>query len=244
MPDTKHVLILSDNTYLIQGFQAIIKKRGINADFTFRKSPERICASTQYSPKNMESIDVNKKCSYILKNFDLVLSVHSKQIFPKELVYNIKCINIHPGYNPYNRGWFPQVFSIMNGMPIGVTIHEMDEKIDHGNILYQEMVPLESYDDSLSAYRKILNKELEMIDKYIMAIIDNTYTSFKPDFEGNINFKKDYQAICALDMTESMTMAEAINRLRALTHGEYDNAYFIDEKGRKIYVKVSLHPAI
>jgi methionyl-tRNA formyltransferase len=66
----------------------------------------------------------------IIEKYQLVFSLHCKQIFPSELISNVKCINVHPGYNPLNRGWYPQVFSIIYDLPIGATIHEIDEVVD------------------------------------------------------------------------------------------------------------------
>ena len=69
---------------------------------------------------------------------------------------------------PHNRGWFPQVFSLINGKPCGVTIHEIDEKLDHGDIIVQKEVVAEPWDTSLDVYNKILNTEVELIEKYML----------------------------------------------------------------------------
>ena len=53
-------------------------------------------------------LNVHKQVSNITKNYNLVMSIHCKQLFPTELVNNVRCVNVHPGLNPYNRGWFPQ----------------------------------------------------------------------------------------------------------------------------------------
>jgi hypothetical protein len=36
------------------------------------------------------------------------------------------------------------------------------------------------------------------------------------------------------------TFGEFIDRLRALTHGDFRNAYFIDSSGVKVFVRISL----
>ena len=38
------------------------------------------------------------------------------------------------------------------------------------------------------------------------------------------------------------TFRNHINKLRALTHGDFMNAYFLDEKGNKVYLKLELMP--
>jgi len=199
-----------------------------------------------YKPVIDEISTINLKREYknlLSKNYDLIISLHCKQLFPADLIKSVRCINIHPGFNPYNRGWYPQVFSIINKLPLGVTIHEMDEKIDHGDIIVQEEVPLYSYDTSLTAYQRVLEKEKELIAKHISAIILGNYSPTQMKGAGNLNSKKDFSKLCRLDLTQKMTLREAINRLRALTHGEYNNAFFYDEQGQKIYIKIQLEQA-
>ncbi len=104
--------------------------------------------------KNIDLHNVDSK-------YKLVISAHCKKIFPPKLVNSFRCINIHPGLNPYNRGYYPQAFSLINKLPVGATIHEIDEKLDHGPIIFQEEVVIESIDTSFSLYNKIIKKEIE-----------------------------------------------------------------------------------
>ncbi|GEM_PF-4178730 len=51
-----------------------------------------------------------------------------------------KGINLHISYLPFNRGADPNIWSWIDNTSKGVTIHWMDEGIDTGSILVQEMV--------------------------------------------------------------------------------------------------------
>jgi methionyl-tRNA formyltransferase len=95
----------------------------------------------------------------IIQKFDIVFSIHCQKIFPTILVEEVKCINLHPGYNPENKGWYPQVFSILNGKKFGATLHEMDSEIDGGPIIAQEQINIEFKDTSYTAYQKVLKLE-------------------------------------------------------------------------------------
>ena len=134
----KRVLIVSDNVDLVSYFKVIAKtipNKTAQFDYCFsviNKYPE-ILKSMGMSVADMKD---QNNIRTIIANYDLVISAHCKQIFPDILVNSVRCINIHPGLNPYNRGWFPQVFSIINKKPIGCTIHLMDEEIDHGDVIY------------------------------------------------------------------------------------------------------------
>ena len=61
-----------------------------------------------------------------------------------------------------------------------------------------------------------------------------------PFSEGNINLKKDFNALCAIDLEKTMTLKEAIDYLRAMTFTGYKNAFFYDERGNKVYVEINL----
>jgi methionyl-tRNA formyltransferase len=237
----KKVLVITDNLFVYKNFKKIATKQK-RAIFKFRFSFSNKDFLKRFaSNHSFQAINVNLEYQEIIKNFDLVISAHSKQLFPEEMVKNIKCINIHPGYNPYNRGWYPHVFSIINKQPIGATIHEIDEKIDHGFIIDQVKVPLYQWDTSESVYERVLQTEISLVKKNIKKIIANKYYTKKPRKEGNLNTKKDFNKLCKLDISRISSFRTFINLLRALTHGNYDNAYFIDQKsGKKIYISINL----
>ena len=187
-------------------------------------------------------LNVREEASMMISTYNLVLSIHCKQLFPKELVNGIRCVNVHPGLNPYNRGWFPQVFSIINDLPSGVTIHEIDEDLDHGPIIVQREYEIESWDTSGSAYAKIMAIERELVLEWFIAIRDRKYETMPPPQEGNLNYKSDFDKLKHIDLNQEGTFGEFINRLRALTHDDFRNAYFIDSSGKKIFVRIKLEP--
>ncbi|ALU14410.1 hypothetical protein ACH52_1630 [Eubacterium limosum] len=185
------------------------------------------------------SIDLKNLPSFIF-DFDLIISWHCKQLFPKTLIQSVRCINIHPGYNPYNRGWFPQVFSILNKKPCGVTIHEIDEHLDHGKIIAQKEVSQEKYYTSKSFYDRIIETEFQLFRECADKILTGNYQPFFSHDEGNLNLKSDFDQLLKIDLNEVGTFESFIDRLRALTFEGYDNAYFFDGKGKKIYVELKL----
>jgi methionyl-tRNA formyltransferase len=180
---------------------------------------------------------------FIVSRYDLVFSLHCKQIFPNRLVENVRCVNFHPGLNPYNRGWYPQAFSIINGLPAGATIHLMDAEVDHGDIIAQKTVSIEPSDTSYEVYRKVISAEKYLIKKNIRKIIEGAYYSFAPKKDGNYNSVKDYRKICELQLDSVDTLQSHINLLRATTHGAFKNAFFVDKNGLKYYVKISIERA-
>ncbi|MFV8342089.1 dTDP-4-amino-4,6-dideoxyglucose formyltransferase [Flavobacterium sp. XS2P39] len=242
----KDVLIISDNFYLCKGFLEIIERKKIpNCFFTFSISSFSNKEDFNVLNHDIKVFDLKKQkhIDYIKNNYDLIFSIHCKQIFPVELTNHLKCINIHPGFNPINRGWYPQVFSIIKKMPIGATIHEIDDKLDHGPIIERGLITKNNFDTSETLYNKILEKELKLLENNIENIINNNYNVIEPEDEGTLHLKRDFNELLELNLKEQVLVGDLIDRLRALTHGDFKNAYFIDpDTGKKIFVSIKLNP--
>ncbi len=239
----RNILIISDNIYLSYEFEKIIfssEFQMYNWNFSISSSSNKNDFSSILKSKiNKYDLKNRDEVNTIIELYDLVISIHCKQIFPENLVNNVKCINIHPGYNPINIGWYPQVFAIINNLSIRATIHEIDNELDNGNIIDREFVKKEVWDTSLSLYDKILKKELELIKKNLINILQDCYKTQVPENIGNLFLKKDFNELCKIDLDEKLTMRQAIDKLRALTHGEFANAYFIEPSSkRKIFVSI------
>jgi dTDP-4-amino-4,6-dideoxyglucose formyltransferase len=238
-------LVITDNFFLCTEFISVLKELGITMKFDFAISKySSLTAFKKISPEIFVlDLKDDNDVQRLLMKYDLVFSVHSKQLFPARMVNGVKCINIHPGYNPINRGWYPQVFAIIQKKPVGATIHEIDEQLDHGRIIARDFVAQYSWDTSATLYNRILQKEIELLKLHLISILNNAYTSFAPEEEGTLALKKDFNSLLQLDTSQQMTLGEAINLLRGLTHEPYSNAYFISPGGEKIFVSLKLSSA-
>jgi len=234
------VLVISDNVALVTAFKQVASSNEFNfATFDYKyssinKSPEALQAM------GMREINVKKDYLSVIDNYELVFSAHCKQIFPAELVETTTCINIHPGLNPYNRGWYPQVFSIINGAPVGATVHLMDKEIDHGAIIAQKKVDVYQQDTSLDVYERVQDAEIQLIQEQLLQWLKGDYQSINLNDEGNYNGIEDFNALCKLDLEQSGTLKEHINLLRALSHGNFANAYFYNEQEEKVFINVQM----
>jgi dTDP-4-amino-4,6-dideoxyglucose formyltransferase len=240
----KKILLLTDNEELLLRFLKLMEEKKFEKRTDFKISYAYSENNKYLSRKFKKEIWirpllVKKNIDLLIKKYDIIISLHCNQIFPEELVENVRCINIHPGYNPYNRGVYPQIFSIINGFPCGATIHEMDNKIDHGPIICQKKVKVEIWDTSLTVYDKIIDAEIQLLTKHFERIINNDYRTIIRR-KGNINSKSDFLRLCEIDLSNKDTFLNHINKLRALTHGNYRNGYFMDSTGQKVFVRLEL----
>lgn len=239
----RKILVVSEDHELIrfsnQWLEANQCEHQRRVDFRYTSKnvdPKQMIAmrATKIDLKNDGTIEA------ILSEYDLVLSFHCQQIFPRSLVENVCCINVHPGFNPYNRGWAPHAFSILNGLPAGATIHLMDHEIDHGDIIAQQTVQVDVFDTSLDVLNKTMEAEKELLRKNLHNIIEGNFEYFSPPFTGNYNSIGDYEALCKLDLTNIGSLKEHITLLRATTHAPYSGGHFYAENGDKIYVGISI----
>jgi methionyl-tRNA formyltransferase len=80
------------------------------------------------------------------------------EFFPKGI------INIHPSLLPKYRGASPAQFAILAGeKQTGVSFIVMDEKIDHGPIIYQKKYQIRSNDTAESLYQRLFKKAATLL---------------------------------------------------------------------------------
>ena len=236
-----NVCVITDNLYIFEHFQGLAAKKPLGASFDFFYAPWNKDFKARFGTDGaIRPLRLRDQDERFFGQYDLFISLHCKQLFPDELVNNHLCINVHPGYNPYNRGWFPQVFGIMNHLPIGVTIHKMDTQLDHGPILWQKRLKLRGDDTSKEIYERILATEMELMEAHLEDLLTGNYTLTPMAEEGNLNTKQDFDVLRQIDPDKPATYGEVLDFLRAMTHQPYKNAYFYDADGKKVYVGIEL----
>lgn len=88
-------------------------------------------------------------------------------------------VNVHPGILPGNRGLDNLKWSLILGLPVGVTSHFIDEKIDMGTGIMQKQIEIESGDSIRDLYIKQRNAEQEVLIK-TMKLIDEGLPELQP----------------------------------------------------------------
>ncbi|WP_298614581.1 formyltransferase family protein [uncultured Thermosynechococcus sp.] len=100
-------------------------------------------------------------------NPDFIVSYNYKYLVPKDVVkaYFPKIINLHISLLPYNKGYYPNVWSFLEDTPKGVTIHLIDEGIDTGDILVQKEVFIDEDKETLKSSYLKLHQEIQTLFK-------------------------------------------------------------------------------
>ena len=80
---------------------------------------------------------------------DVIVSVAAPEIFRKDILASAgkRCINIHSGKLPKYRGMMPNFWQLLHGEKFAtLTVHEMAEKLDAGDVLHTLEFPLKDRD--------------------------------------------------------------------------------------------------
>jgi methionyl-tRNA formyltransferase len=240
---TRRVLIISDRPLLASFLMNELQTLHIRLDFEAELCYSPLCSESRAMERlGAARIDLKNPTHVgrVIEEYNTVLSLHCGQIFPKELVESRPCINCHPGLNPFNRGWFPHVFSIVNGLPAGATLHLMTENIDQGPVIAQKSVAVGIAESSQEIYEKILAVERGLLRENLEGIITGQYSTCPVEDVGTYNTQADFRALCRLDLDNVATLREHLNLLRALSYGQFRNAWFDDGENGRCYVRLLL----
>ena len=84
-----------------------------------------------------------------------------------------RIINIHPSLLPAFPGTDAVVQALEAGVAeTGVTVHVVDEKVDHGPIIAQRIVPVDEDDDAETLHARIQGEEHQLLPEVLRALAD------------------------------------------------------------------------
>lgn len=180
-------------------------------------------------------------------NPDLIVTCAYGQIIPKDIldIPRLGCINVHASLLPKLRGGAPIHRAIMNGYTkTGITIMYMNEKMDDGDIISQEEIPILDNDTATSLHDKLSILGAKLLIKTLPSIINGTNDRIKQN-KDEVTFaftiKREDERI-----DFSKTKREIYNQVRGLN--SWPGAYCLYEgkilKVWESYVTDNYFPAM
>lgn len=176
---------------------------------------------------------------------DLVVAAGFDHVVPPDVlaVPDRGCLNVHPGLLPDARGYNPNVWSIVEDLPAGASIHWMDEGIDTGDLVATREVPVSFADTGKDLYERLEAACYELFVDTWPAIEDGDVAATEQgDADASYHEQADFEDLCALDPDAEYTVRDLLDRLRALTFPPFDNAH-LEVDGERYYVEVDITPA-
>ncbi len=123
-------------------------------------------------------LEYEEDIARILKghNIDLICLAGYMRLLGKQFIqhFNHKIINIHPSLLPAFKGLNAQKQALEYGVKYtGCTVHFVDESLDGGPIIMQDVVAVLASDDEASLTQRILVQEHQLYPKAIQYLIEN-----------------------------------------------------------------------
>lgn len=173
---------------------------------------------------------------------DLLVSAGFRHIVPESVleVPERGAVNVHKSYLPYNRGANPNVWSIVEDAPAGVSLHYMTPDVDAGPIVDRRQVEVRPDDTGRDLYERLEAAQFQQFTDVWPEVRDGTVDPVEQaDEAGTYHYKQDFVDLWEIDRDETVVAGEFLDRLRALTFPPYDNAYF-EVDGTRYYVEVDV----
>ena len=156
------------------------------------------------------------------------------QILSKEILDMPKygCVNIHASLLPKYRGAAPIQWAVIDGEEeTGVTIQQMNEGVDTGDIISQEVVKLDVKETGASLFDKLAVCGAGLIVKTLDAIEKGTVTPVKQDDSKSTHAKMLNKEMGRLDFSQEAVVLE--RKIRGLNSWPSAYTYF---KGKTLKI--------
>lgn len=158
--------------------------------------------------------------------FDYLLSIVNYRILPEELLVlpRIAAINYHDAPLPRYAGTYATSWALLNGEhQHGVTWHLMVAQPDAGNILKQELVPIDESDTAASLNRKCFYAAVSSFGELTRELAEDTARPIPQDLAKRTYYGLSHRPenACLIDFDRSALQVSAF--VRALSFGSYAN---------------------
>ncbi len=166
---------------------------------------------------------------------ELVVVVAFGQILPGEMIHRPRhgCINVHPSLLPKYRGAAPIQWSLIRGEETtGMTIMQMDEGVDSGDILLQERVPIGPEEDCGSLHDRLAILGADMLFQTVTMIADQSIRPVKQDHSRATFAPRIRKEDCLIDWNRPVRDVLSLIRALSPNPGAYT---FLDGKKLKLY---------
>ena len=173
---------------------------------------------------------------------NIVMLVWWPVILPREFLSlgQHVTLNLHPSLLPHARGKDPNFWTIVEGVPFGVTIHHVTPQIDAGDIAFQREIAYSWEDTGESLYRKAVEAMIGLFqDSYPRIASFDIPRRPQEVTKATFHRRKELDARSLISLDESYTARALLNLLRARTFEPHDACRFV-ENGETYEVRVSI----
>jgi len=170
------------------------------------------------------------------KSWDVFLIASYGKIVPQAIldIPKHQTLNVHPSLLPKYRGASPIQSQILNDeQEIGVTIMLVDEKVDHGPILDQELVSMDKWPIKRSVLEKVLGEVGgSLLSNVILEWVDGNIDPQEQDHEKATFCTKIKKEDALIDLNADPYE----NLLKIYAFEGWPRAYYIDQNNKRVVI--------
>jgi methionyl-tRNA formyltransferase len=148
-------------------------------------------------------------------------------------------VNVHPALLPWNRGTYPNVWSIVDATPAGATLHYIDAGVDTGDIVAQQEVEVRPEDTGQTLYERLERACIDLFARAWPDLCADELVRVRQPAGGSHHYKRDTAKIDEIDLDREMRAGDLIDILRARTFPPHRGAYFVSG-GSRVYLRLEL----
>ena len=179
-----------------------------------------------------------------LPECDIIYSVQYHEILKQQHIDKAGqiAINLHMAPLPEYRGSNQFSFAIIDGKTeFGTTIHRIDTRIDHGDILFQKRFPIPENCWVNELYQLTYKASLNLFKQTLAHIISGNYQLMPQQimvgkYGTNLHFRKEMAALRQIDLNWQSDIIE--KHIRATSMPGFEPPYCIID-GKKVYFSLN-----
>ncbi len=227
----KNILFMGTPDFAVESLKALVSEgyeltvvtqqdKPKGRGYTLMPTPVKAFAAengiTVYQPQTLRGEEFEALLEKI--NPDVIVVAAYGKILPKNVLSFPKygCINVHGSLLPKYRGAAPIQRAIMDGeSKTGITIMQMNEGLDTGDILYQEETPITESDNFETVFDRMAEIGARCLIKSLKLIENGELSPVKQDDGAACYAEKIEKSDCLLDF--SLPAEKLFNIIRGLS---------------------------
>jgi len=171
--------------------------------------------------KQQNLIEVSLDQLYDIKHL-IFFSTEFDRIIKPSKFSSKRLYNIHFSLLPRYKGMYTSAWPLLNGERYsGVTLHEIDQGIDTGDVIAQLEFPIEDNDNCRDLYFKYISHGINLFKNNFLKIIEENYEAKKQPSCGSSYYSKSSINYSDLSIDLNKTAYEIRNQIRAFAFKEY-----------------------
>lgn len=171
--------------------------------------PEIICDKLNIPYKVV--VHNSQETEDILKKHDIEIGIISgSRILKDNIIKSVRkgIINFHPGLIPQVRGLDALEKSILNEVPLGITAHIIDKRIDAGRIIKKQYIPIYQDDTLKELNYRLYETQIILLPEIIKLVEIRSLDEFQLIDEKECNYCPP------INQLESMRVIEKFNHYK------------------------------